>query len=380
MRNAGRVALAAVPHVDPTLAATRAGNVVARGPASTLHGCADPTAGHSFSNTPSQRRLPDFPCAPAPGDGGTGTSGHSQGHSQRDARRPGLGALGPSRAVQAGGKGRNKAKRVPVTQPPSHLKLAHVPMGAGQCRVPGAAGPGHWSRRLTLPCATFGGLWETSFPSFRGHRLISMIPDRKAIRVAVGWKEIWTECPPGYSVTRLTSDGGGGTAQWQPGLAPWKVVSGDPPAQEAHRSARIFIVPKALTASLAGQGTWRPLVQGRPALPPCSAVAARIISGGCCRRPVLLSSVPEAAQWIPSLRLLGGKVTGQLPKWTPTLTSGCCCHLARPYSPPRTEATVVSAEGSPPSPYLPPHTTWRTQRAMGTEKRVLLCQGSPSPP
>lgn len=84
--------------------------------------------------------------------------------SQRAAGRPGLGALG---------KGGNKAK--------------------GRAGCSGAAVPGHWGRRLTLPRATFGGLWETSFPSFRGQRLISMTLDRKATGVAVGWKEIWTE-------------------------------------------------------------------------------------------------------------------------------------------------------------------------------------------
>lgn len=147
---------------------------------------------------------------------------------------------------------------------------------------------------------------------------------------------------------------------------PWKWFLGmpRPPLQEAHRAARIFIVLKAQPAG------WQPQnrsVQGGGARSPlCSVAAAWTTSGGRCRLPVLLSSVPEAAQWVVGLHLLWGKVTGQLPKPTPTL-SACCCHLARS---PGAEGRSCCARrrwqpsGPPPSPSHSP-------QAIGTEKQVL---------
>lgn len=146
---------------------------------------------------------------------------------------------------------------------------------------------------------------------------------------------------------------------------PWKRFLGmpRPPPQEAHGAARIFIVLRAQPAG----GPQNPSVQGggtRSAL--CSAAAAWTTSGGRCRRLVLLSSAPEAAQGVVGLHLLGGKVAGQLPTPTPTL-GACCYHLAR--SPGAEGGSCCARRRRQPS--RPPPSSSHGPQAIGTEKQVL---------
>lgn len=111
-------------------------------------------------------------------------------------------------------------------------------------------------------------------------------------------------------------------------------------------------------------------------LPAVLSPDAWTTSGGRCRGPVLLSPVPEAAQWVVGLHLLWGKIASQLPKLTPTLTSRCCCPLARPCSPRATDRSCCGHHRRQPS-KPPPSSSHRPEvtRAIGTEKQVPLCSG-----